>query len=62
MFICFQVKVELFYEALCPGCQAFITGPLAKVMGLPDIVGIIDLKMVPYVSTLIKNRLKENDC
>jgi interferon gamma-inducible protein 30 len=46
-----KVKVELYYESLCPSCQAFITGPLTNTLALPDMVAIIDLKMVPYGNT-----------
>jgi len=46
-----NVKLEVYYEALCPGCQGFITGPLTNTLALPDIVAITDLKMVPYGNT-----------
>lgn len=46
-----KVRVEVYYEALCPGCQAFITGPLTNTLALADIVAITDLKMVPYGNT-----------
>jgi len=46
-----NVKVELYYEALCPGCQQFITTTLTNTLALPDIVAITDLKMVPYGNT-----------
>jgi len=46
-----KVRVEVYYEALCPGCQAFITGPLTNTLALSDMVAIIDLKMVPYGNT-----------
>eukprot|EP01036_Dinobryon_divergens_P033439 gene33439-43220_t len=46
-----NVFLEVYYEALCPGCQGFITGPLTNAMALPDIAAIIDLKMVPYGNT-----------
>jgi len=46
-----KVTVELYYEALCPGCQSFITGSLARFMEKSDLVAITDLKMVPYGNT-----------
>lgn len=46
-----NVLVEVYYEALCPGCQSFITGPLTNTLALPDMEAIIDLKMVPYGNT-----------
>lgn len=73
-----KVKVEVYYEALCPGktwrfvsllsslsaqlnfflsynlyvgCQQFITGALFNTLAHDDIKAIVDLKMVPYVSS-----------
>jgi interferon gamma-inducible protein 30 len=46
-----KVPVEVYYEALCPGCQQFITGPLTNTLALSDIAAIVDLKMVPYGNT-----------
>eukprot|EP01031_Cornospumella_fuschlensis_P036403 gene36403-44157_t len=46
-----KVRLEVYYEALCPGCQQFITGPLTSTLALADIVAITDLKMVPYGNT-----------
>jgi hypothetical protein len=40
------VLVELYYEAGCPGCQDFTTGPLKDVLAKPDMVEIIQLKLV----------------
>lgn len=45
-----KVRVEVYYEALCPGCQEFITGSLTRTLAHDDIEAIVDLKMVPYVS------------
>jgi hypothetical protein len=41
-----RVPVEVFYEAQCPSCQAFITGTLSNTLALDDIFAITDLKMV----------------
>lgn len=41
-----KVKVELYFEAQCPSCQDFTTGPLADVLSKPDMVEIIDLQLV----------------
>lgn len=46
-----KVKVEAYVESQCPYCIGFITGALQSVMNLPDIVAIIDLKIVPYGNT-----------
>jgi len=46
-----KVKVELYFEAQCPGCQQFTTGALKDVLSKPDMVDIIDLKLVPYGNT-----------
>lgn len=43
-----KVPVELYFEAQCPGCQDFTTGALARVLDKPDMVAIIDLKLVAY--------------
>jgi len=56
------VKVELYYEALCPGCQEFITGPLAAVVGTPDLVSIITLKMIPYGNTKYNSSTDSFSC
>ena len=41
-----KVTVELYFEAQCPSCQDFTTGELADVLAKPDMVEIIDLKLV----------------
>lgn len=46
-----KVTVDVFYEAQCPSCQAFITTTLANTLALADISAITDLKMVPYGNT-----------
>ena len=52
-----KVNIEVYYESLCPGCQAFITGVLTNTLALSDIVAITNLKLVPYVSALIQYNL-----
>lgn len=47
------VPVEVFYEAQCPSCQAFITGTLTNTLALEDIYAITDLKMVFLLLFLI---------
>jgi len=46
-----KVRLEVYYEAQCPGCQQFITGPLTNTLALSDMVAITDLLMVPYGNT-----------
>ena len=46
-----KVPVEVYYEALCPYCQAFMGGALTEVLRRTDVVNIIDLKLVPYGNT-----------
>ena len=40
------MKVELYFEAKCPGCQDFTTGPLKRLLAKPDMAAIVDLKLV----------------
>ncbi|CAA7027869.1 unnamed protein product [Microthlaspi erraticum] len=42
-----KVKLNLYYESLCPYCQKFITEDLAKVLD-SDLLTITDLKLVPF--------------
>lgn len=46
-----KVAVEFYFESLCPYCQTFTTGPLKRVLDKPDLVEIIDLKLVSYGNT-----------
>lgn len=46
-----NVKVELYFEAQCPGCQDFTTGSLKRTLAKPDMAAIIDLKLVAYGNT-----------
>jgi hypothetical protein len=46
-----KVHLEVYFEALCPGCQEFTTGALKDVLALDDIRQITDFKIVPYVSS-----------
>lgn len=46
-----KVPLDVYYEALCPSCQQFITTTLTTVWAMDDIVAITDLKMVPYGNT-----------
>lgn len=46
-----KVPVEVYYEALCPYCQAFMGGALTDVINKADMAAIIDLKLVPYGNT-----------
>lgn len=48
-----KVRVEVYYEALCPYCQAFMGGALTDVLRRKDIINIVDLKLVPYGNTHI---------
>ena len=42
------VLIELYYESLCPGCRAFITGQLFPVFQKLFSTGIIDIGLYPY--------------
>eukprot|EP00602_Paraphysomonas_sp_CaronLab_P011762 CAMPEP_0185041348 /NCGR_PEP_ID=MMETSP1103-20130426/40530_1 /TAXON_ID=36769 /ORGANISM="Paraphysomonas bandaiensis, Strain Caron Lab Isolate" /LENGTH=220 /DNA_ID=CAMNT_0027581033 /DNA_START=331 /DNA_END=993 /DNA_ORIENTATION=- len=46
-----NVKLEVYFEALCPGCQEFTTGALKDVLAMDDIRDITDMKIVPYGNT-----------
>lgn len=46
-----KVQLEVYFEALCPGCQDFTTGALKDVLALDDIRQITDFKIVPYGNT-----------
>ncbi|XP_065672778.1 gamma-interferon-inducible lysosomal thiol reductase [Hydra vulgaris] len=42
------VKIELYYESLCPGCRAFILSQLFPVFQKLFSTGIIDIGLYPY--------------
>lgn len=42
------VKVELYYESLCPGCRAFIMGQLFPTFQKLAASEIIDIGLYPY--------------
>jgi len=42
------VLVELYYESLCPGCRAFVTGSLYAAYTLLQDTGIMKIAMYPY--------------
>lgn len=46
-----KVELEVYYEALCPYCQHFFATNMAEIMSKPDIVSILNLKIVPYGNT-----------
>ena len=43
-----KVKVELYYESLCPYCQADITGSFAEAFATPGFLDMADVVMIPY--------------
>ncbi|MQL83480.1 hypothetical protein Taro_015972, partial [Colocasia esculenta] len=42
-----KVRLELFYETLCPYCSRFIVGFLSSIFD-DGLISIIDLNLVPY--------------
>jgi len=42
------VKVELYYESLCPGCRAFIMGQLFPTFQKLEALEIMDIGLYPY--------------
>ncbi|KAJ9543604.1 hypothetical protein OSB04_023311 [Centaurea solstitialis] len=42
-----KVKVEIYYEALCPSCEDFILNHLYKIFE-NGVISIVDLKLSPY--------------
>jgi len=49
-----KVKVELYMEAACPGCQFFTTHVLAPVLQEPGMADIMDLRIIPAGNAEIK--------
>lgn len=50
-----NVRLEVYFEALCPGCQQLTTGTLKDVLEMDDIVSILDFKITPYGNTKYSN-------
>jgi len=50
-----RVKVELYMEAACPGCQFFTTHVLSPVLQEPGMADIIDLRVIPAGNAEIKD-------
>lgn len=42
------VKVELYYESLCPGCREFISGQLFETWKTLQKTGILSVGLYPY--------------
>lgn len=40
--------MELYFEALCPYCHAFINGGLTDASKMDGIENMLDLKLIPY--------------
>ncbi|VVB01375.1 unnamed protein product [Arabis nemorensis] len=51
-----KVKLNLYYESLCPGCQEFIVDGLVKVFD-SDLHTITDLTLVPFGNAKISDNL-----
>ncbi|AEE83200.1 unnamed protein product [Arabidopsis thaliana] len=51
-----KVKINLYYESLCPYCQNFIVDDLGKIFD-SDLLKITDLKLVPFGNAHISNNL-----
>ncbi|KAJ0252875.1 hypothetical protein HA466_0119960 [Hirschfeldia incana] len=51
-----KVKVNLYYESLCPGCQKFIVNYLVKIFD-SDLNTITDLKLVPFGNAEVSDNL-----
>ena len=43
-----KVRVELYYESLCPYRQADITGSFAEAFATPGFLDMADVVMIPY--------------
>ncbi|XP_010450255.1 PREDICTED: gamma-interferon-inducible lysosomal thiol reductase-like [Camelina sativa] len=51
-----KVKLNLYYESLCPYCQNFIVDDLGKIFD-SDLYTITDLKLVPFGNAHVSNNL-----
>ncbi|EGR33474.1 hypothetical protein IMG5_051520, partial [Ichthyophthirius multifiliis] len=43
-----KVKVELYFESLCPGCREFINSQIQITLNTKDLLKILDIELVPY--------------
>ena len=43
-----KVRVELYFESLCPYCQSDITGSFADAFATPGFLDMADVIMIPY--------------
>lgn len=51
-----KVKLNLYYESLCPYCHKFITNDLVKFFK-SDLHRIADLKLVPFGNAKVSDNL-----
>ncbi|XP_013708206.2 gamma-interferon-responsive lysosomal thiol protein-like isoform X2 [Brassica napus] len=51
-----KVKLNLYYESLCPYCQSFIADGLVKIFD-SDLHTITDLKLVPFGNAHVSDKL-----
>ena len=51
-----KVKLNLYYESLCPGCQVFIVNYLVKIFD-SDLHTVTDLKLVPFGNAKVSDNL-----
>ncbi|CAH8277001.1 unnamed protein product [Arabidopsis lyrata] len=51
-----KVKLNLYYESLCPGCQEFIVDDLSKIFDY-DLYTITHLKLVPFGNAKLSDNL-----
>ena len=43
-----KVKVSLYFESYCPGCESLIRSQINDIRAMEDIMAITDLELVPY--------------
>ncbi|KAF2537460.1 hypothetical protein F2Q68_00020410 [Brassica cretica] len=51
-----KVKLNLYYESLCPGCRVFIVNYLVKIFD-SDLHTVTDLKLVPFGNAKVSDNL-----
>jgi len=56
-----KVRIEIYYETMCPDCQKLITTSLAQIMGAQDFQDRVQLVLFPYGNgqSLHKNKVSE---